>query len=55
MKTSRNTNAATSTTLQEATYDIPVMKAWLFSGKHHYDSTDSQGRAIEYNTTTKIE
>ena len=54
-KTSRETNAAEVFTLQEATYDIPVMSKWLQLGKYHYDTTDAQGQVIEYNITTKFE
>ncbi len=54
-KTSRESSAAQIYSLQDATYDIPVMSEWILTTINQYDSKDSNNIPIEYNKTTKIE
>ncbi len=54
-KTSRESSAGQIYSLQDATYDIPVMSEWILTTTNQYDAKDSNNIPIEYNKTTKIE
>jgi hypothetical protein len=53
--TSRNTDAATNTTIDGSPQDSVIMPLWIREGVLHYDSTDGQGRLMNYSLPTKFE
>jgi len=53
--TSRSSDSASNTTIADSLEDSAIMPFWIRMGKLHYDTTDSQGRLIEYSLPTKFE
>ena len=54
-KTSRDVNAAENYEIKDSKHDKAIMPLWLELGVLHYNSTDSEGRLMDYNMTTKFE
>ena len=53
-KTSRNTSG-TNYAIADSKHDSAIMSLWLKLEKLHYDTTDAQGRLIEYSLPEKFE
>lgn len=54
-QTSRDSSAQDTVAIVDSQWDKAIMPLWLNLTKLHYDSTDSQGRLIEYSMPNKFE
>lgn len=53
--TSRDVNAAQNTTINESKWDSAIMPFWIQNQKHHYNTTDSEGRIIDYSIAERYD
>ena len=54
-KTSRDVNANENYAFVDSKHDKAIMPLWLRLGAYHYNTTDSEGRSIDYTLTKSIE